>query len=159
MKLTARARYAVTAMLDIALQEGTGPVTLTEISQRQEISLPYLEQLFCLLRRRGVVRSVRGPGGGYLLAREANTITLEMILSAVDEELDNTRCLGRGGCQSGKICLTHGLWCLLNDKISQFLRQVTLAELTHNGQVKQSGELQTKNREQSIVPELLVRHG
>ena len=110
MRLTSKGRYAVTAMLDVALNSETGPVPLADISERQGISLSYLEQLFSRLRKNGLVSSVRGPGGGYLLGKDAGSIAVGEVISAVDESVDATRCQGKGGCQGGDKCLTHALW-------------------------------------------------
>ncbi|CCQ11055.1 Iron-sulfur cluster regulator IscR [Pseudoalteromonas luteoviolacea B = ATCC 29581] len=137
MKLTSKGRYAVTAMLDVALHASIGPVPLADISERQEISLSYLEQLFARLRKHGLVSSVRGPGGGYLLGREAGAISVGDVISAVDESVDATRCHGStGGCQSGLRCLTHSLWSDLSVRIEDFLNSITLAELVENTDVK-----------------------
>ncbi|MFC2566962.1 MAG: Fe-S cluster assembly transcriptional regulator IscR [Haemophilus parainfluenzae] len=136
MKLTSKGRYAVTAILDIALHAGTNPVCLADISERQNISLSYLEQLFAKLRRGGLVKSVRGPGGGYRLALSADQISIGMVISAVNENIDVTRCLGKGNCKGGVECLTHSLWQDLSDRITDFLDQITLAELVE----KKSGK-------------------
>ena len=120
MKLTSKGRYAVTAILDIALHAGTNPVCLADISERQNISLSYLEQLFAKLRRGGLVKSVRGPGGGYRLALSADQISIGMVISAVNENINVTRCLGKGNCKGGVECLTHSLWQDLSDRISDF---------------------------------------
>lgn len=129
MKLTTKGRYAVTAMLDITLNQGSGAVSLSDISQRQSISQSYLEQLFTKLRKRRLVDSVRGPGGGYQLARAAEAITIADIIAAINEPMDATKCGGAKNCQGGKKCLTHHLWAELNDVIVDFLKQVTLASL------------------------------
>ena len=130
MRLTTKGRFAVTAMIDLAMQHRAGPVTLAEISQRQKISLSYLEQLFAKLRRRGLVDSVRGPGGGYRLARAPETITVAEVIVAVDEPIDATQCAGRESCKDdGKRCMTHELWANLNTHIFSYLRSVSLAEL------------------------------
>ena len=125
-----------TAILDIALHAGTDPVCLADISERQNISLSYLEQLFAKLRRGGLVKSVRGPGGGYRLALPTDQISIGMVISAVNENINVTRCLGKGNCQGGVECLTHSLWQDLSDRISDFLDQITLAELVE----KKSGK-------------------
>lgn len=129
MRLTTKGRYAVTAMLDLALNAQQGPVSLAEISNRQEISLSYLEQLFARLRRKELVSSVRGPGGGYQLARTAEDICVAAVIDAVDESVDATRCGGKGNCQQGSKCLTHNLWCDLSEQIHGFLSGISLAEL------------------------------
>ncbi len=129
MRLTTKGRYAVTAMLDLALNAQDGPVSLADISGRQEISLSYLEQLFARLRRNELVTSVRGPGGGYRLAREPEAICVASVIDAVNESVDATRCGGKGDCLQGSKCLTHHLWCDLSDQIHNFLSSITLAEL------------------------------
>ncbi|EBR6151643.1 Fe-S cluster assembly transcriptional regulator IscR [Salmonella enterica] len=123
MRLTSKGRYAVTAMLDVALNSEAGPVPLADISERQGISLSYLEQLFSRLRKNGLVSSVRGPGGGYLLGKDAGSIAVGEVISAVDESVDATRCQGKGGCQGGDKCLTG------------FLNNITLGELVNNQEV------------------------
>jgi Rrf2 family transcriptional regulator, iron-sulfur cluster assembly transcription factor len=129
MRLTTKGRFAVTAMLDLALHSTKGPVTLAGISARQRISLSYLEQLFGKLRRRSLVDSVRGPGGGYLLAREAVLITVADIINAVEESIDSTQCGGKENCQDNHRCMTHDLWEELNTTVHGFLSRVTLAQL------------------------------
>ncbi len=141
MRLTTKGRFAVTAMVDLAMTGGKGPVTLAAISERQSISLSYLEQLFAKLRRNNVVASVRGPGGGYCLGRPANKITIADIVVAVDEPLDATNCGRLGNCRDGEPCMTHELWMGLNDTIYEYLRLVSLQQLV-SGQIKgsKSGE-------------------
>lgn len=129
MKLTTKGRYAVTAMLDLALNATQGPVSLAEISERQEISLSYLEQLFAKMRRRELVVSTRGPGGGYSLSREAGKIAVGDIISAVDESVDATSCGGKANCQNHGRCLTHDLWTNLTHQIADFLAGVSLQDL------------------------------
>jgi Rrf2 family iron-sulfur cluster assembly transcriptional regulator len=129
MRLTTKGRYAVTSILDIALNQGSGPSPLARISARQGISLSYMEQLFAKMRRRGLVESVRGPGGGYRLGRDASEISVAEVIEAVNETTDATRCKGKGGCQKGEICLTHHLWMDLSDQIHAFLNDITLADL------------------------------
>jgi Rrf2 family iron-sulfur cluster assembly transcriptional regulator len=129
MRLTTKGRFAVTAMLDVALYAGDAPVTLAAISARQKISLSYLEQLFGKLRRNGLVDSVRGPGGGYQLARAPDAMTVAEIIRAVDEPIDATQCGGRENCHDDRRCMTHELWAGLNAHIFGFLRGVTLADL------------------------------
>lgn len=136
MKLTSKGRYAVTAILDIALNAGNGPVTLSDISDRQHISLSYLEQLFAKLRRKGLVKSVRGPGGGYKLGHPAGEISIAMVIAAVNENINVTKCLGQGNCQNGTECLTHSLWDELSNRIEEFLNEITLAELVNKHYVK-----------------------
>lgn len=129
MRLTTKGRYAVTAMLDLALHAHNGPTSLSDISQRQEISLSYLEQLFARLRRAGLVDSVRGPGGGYLLSQPPTAISVSNVIDAVNESVDATRCQGLSDCQQGDTCLTHHLWCELSIQIRHFLDEMTLAQL------------------------------
>ena len=129
MRLTTKGRFAVTAMMDVAMTCGKKPVTLAAISQRQKISLSYLEQLFGKLRRRGLVDSVRGPGGGYRLAREMTQISVADIILAVDETLDSTQCGGRENCRDEEKCITHNLWANLNEHIFSYLGAVTLKQL------------------------------
>jgi Rrf2 family iron-sulfur cluster assembly transcriptional regulator len=133
MKLTTRGRYAVTAMLDLAIHGGEDPITLADISARQEISLSYLEQLFSKLRREDLVRSIRGPGGGYQLARGYDQIFVAQIIDAVDESIDATNCQGRGDCNHGEVCLTHHLWQDLSDQIHGFLSGISLEQLVNRG--------------------------
>ena len=129
MKLTSKGRYAVTAMLDVAIHSASGPVPLADISERQGISLSYLEQLFAKLRKKGLVASVRGPGGGYRLGLNASDISVGMVVHAVDESVEATRCHGRGNCQGGSRCLTHSLWDDLSKQISDFLNGISLEGL------------------------------
>ncbi|MCL5049817.1 Fe-S cluster assembly transcriptional regulator IscR [Aliidiomarina maris] len=136
MRLTSKGRYAVTAMLDVAIHANKGPVPLADISERQEISLSYLEQLFSRLRRHELVDSVRGPGGGYRLGRQPHDINIGEIIRAVDESVDATRCQGQSNCQQGERCLTHSLWSDLSDRISNFLDNITLGELMAKGDIK-----------------------
>ena len=127
MRLTTNGRFAVTAMLDLALREHAGPVTLAGISEREHISLSYLEQLFGKLRRKGLVESTRGPGGGYTLGKPAAEITITDIITSVDEPMDATKCGGAQNCHGdGKPCMTHDLWTTLNDRIREYLDSVTL---------------------------------
>lgn len=129
MRLTTKGRFAVTAMIDLALRGREGPVTLAGISERQKISLSYLEQLFGKLRRHHLVDSVRGPGGGYCLARPLDKITVADIISAVDEPLDATQCGGKENCQDEHRCMTHDLWATLNHKMYEYLASVSLHDL------------------------------
>jgi len=129
MRLTTKGRFAVTAMIDVALHGADSPVTLAAVSERQRISLSYLEQLFGKLRRHGLVESVRGPGGGYNLARPAGALSVAEIILAVDEPIDATQCGGRENCLDDRRCMTHELWAGLNAHIFSFLQAVTLAEL------------------------------
>ncbi len=129
MRLTTKGRYAVTAMLDLALNQGQGPIALADIAQRQGISLSYLEQLFAKLRRHSLVSSVRGPGGGYNLARQASDIPVAEVIAAVDESVDTTKCSREGNCHNGGPCLTHELWLDLSDRIYEYLNRITLQQL------------------------------
>ncbi|SDZ94695.1 Fe-S cluster assembly transcriptional regulator IscR [Alkalimonas amylolytica] len=144
MRLTSKGRYAVTAMLDVALHHSSGPVSLADISERQGISLSYLEQLFARLRKRGLVSSVRGPGGGYQLGREAAKIAVAEVISAVDESIDATRCQGKSDCQGGVRCLTHSLWSDLSQRIEDFLTSISLAELVEQSDVQGVAKRQDK---------------
>jgi Rrf2 family iron-sulfur cluster assembly transcriptional regulator len=146
MKLTSKGRYAVTAMLDVALHSRNGPVSLADISERQEISLSYLEQLFARLRKEQLVSSVRGPGGGYKLGRAAGDIAIGEVIRAVDESVDATRCQGQADCQGGERCLTHTLWQDLSDRISQFLNGISIGELMKTSEVKEVAGRQDVNK-------------
>lgn len=128
MKLSTKGRYSVTAMLDLAIHNEAGPVTLADISQCQGISLSYLEQLFSNLRKSGLVKGVRGPGGGYRLSRPASEISIAQIIRAVDENVDITNCGGKGDCMEGEQCLTHELWADLSDRLYKFLDGISLAQ-------------------------------
>ena len=145
MRLTTKGRFAVTAMIDLAMRQGKGPVTLAGISERQSISLSYLEQLFGKLRRHEIVESIRGPGGGYSLARRADKVTVADIIIAVDEPIDATQCGSKDSChgsngESGR-CMTHDLWATLNEKMVDYLDSVSLQDLVD----------QQKQKEQSVV--------
>lgn len=142
MRLTSKGRYAVTAMLDVALHAEQGPVPLADISERQAISLSYLEQLFSRLRKQGLVASVRGPGGGYRLGLPAHEISIGQVIAAVNESVDATRCHGEHGCQGGTQCLTHSPWRDLSARISNFLDEITLGELVSQAEVKRVAERQ-----------------
>jgi Rrf2 family transcriptional regulator, iron-sulfur cluster assembly transcription factor len=142
MKLTTKGRYAVTAMLDLALHYKQEPVNLADISSRQGISLSYLEQLFSRLRKHGLVQSARGPGGGYMLARPAGEVSLSNIIDAVDESVDATRCGGQMNCLGEDQCLTHDLWDDLSNQIRTFLSSISLADLTHRHSVQVVAERQ-----------------
>lgn len=133
MRLSTKGRYAVTAMLDLALHSGKGPVTLAEISVNQGISLSYLEQLFASLRAKQLVRGIRGPGGGYYLGKASEDISIADIICAVDEWVEFTRCGGRENCRGGERCLTHTLWDQLSDEIFSFLSEISLADLVDRG--------------------------
>lgn len=149
MRLTTKGRYAVTAMLDLAIHGRQGPVSLNDISGRQGISLSYLEQLFAKLRRGGLVSSVRGPGGGYRLSREDAEINVAEIVDAVNESMDATRCNRKGDCQDGVECLTHHLWMDLSDQIHAFLRGISLNHLIERREIRDIADRQdriAKNR-------------
>ncbi len=152
MRLTTKGRYAVTAMLDLALHKNQGPVSLSDISSRQAISLSYLEQLFSKLRRNELVSSVRGPGGGYELKRGSGEIFIAQIIDAVDESVDTTKCQGAGDCQGGETCLTHYLWEDLSEQIHTFLESISLADLVAKNEVKKIADNQ--DRRQIIVTEM-----
>jgi len=145
MKLTTKGRFAVTAMVDLAISEGKHPVTLAAISQRQKISLSYLEQLFGKLRRRALVDSVRGPGGGYRLAQDMTQISVADIILAVDETLDSTQCGGKENCLDEKKCITHNLWANLNQHIFNYLGAVTLKQLVDEQKPRQNGVAQVRD--------------
>lgn len=141
MRLSTKGRYAVTAMLDLALHGDQGPVTLADISVNQGISLSYLEQLFAALRGKQLVRGVRGPGGGYFLARPSDDITIADIICAVDEWVEFTRCGGHENCHDGQRCMTHVLWNELSEEIFDFLSGISLADLVERGSKNQSARL------------------
>jgi Rrf2 family iron-sulfur cluster assembly transcriptional regulator len=138
MRLTTKGRFAVTAMMDLALRGDDGPVALASVSERQKISLSYLEQLFGKLRRYSLVDSVRGPGGGYCIARPLDTVTVADIVRAVDEPLDATQCGGRENCLDDHRCMTHDLWAALNAKMYDYLSSVTLAGLVERQRAKEA---------------------
>jgi Rrf2 family transcriptional regulator, iron-sulfur cluster assembly transcription factor len=140
MRLTTKGRFAVTAMLDLALRHQHGPVTLAGIGRRQSISLSYLEQLFGKLRRHALVASVRGPGGGYCLARPTEKVSVADIILAVDEPLDATQCGGMENCQEDKRCMTHDLWATLNEKLYDYLNSVTLQDLVNEQRAKDGNQ-------------------
>lgn len=158
MKLTSKGRYAVTAMLDVSIHAANGPVSLADISERQGISLSYLEQLFSRLRKQGLVISIRGPGGGYRLGKCSAQIAVADVISAVNESVDATKCQGKGNCQGGEQCLTHSLWQGLSERIEEFLQNITLAELVSKNDVKTVSQRQddlhseqaTSNKSQSV---------
>lgn len=151
MRLTTKGRYAVTAMLDLALHANSGPVSLSDISKRQEISLSYLEQLFAKLRQNSLVSSVRGPGGGYRLDRAADAIFVAEIIDAVNESIDATSCGGKGDCHQGEVCLTHYLWSDLSDQIHQFLSSISLASLVERRDVQRVAERLSKRDQSSHI--------
>ncbi len=139
MRLTTKGRYAVTAMIDLAMHQPGAPVTLTSIAENQGISLSYLERIFAMLRRGNLVIGARGPGGGYLLARDADSISVADIIVAVNEPLDITRCDGRENCRRGERCLSHDLWSALSEQLYAFLNGVRLGELMRNADVNRRG--------------------
>ncbi len=151
MRLTTKGRYAVTAMLDLALNAEKGPISLADISRRQEISLSYLEQLFSKLRQQSLVSSVRGPGGGYKLSREPEAISVAQIIDAVNESLDVTNCESQGNCQQGQQCLTHNLWMDLSDRIHAFLSSITLASLVQRDEVREVSVRQNSSSELGLL--------
>ena len=151
MRLTTKGRYAVTAMLDLALHSGQGPVRLSVISSRQQISLSYLEQLFAKLRRRGLVKSIRGPGGGYCLDRATEETFVADIIDAVDESVDATNCSGEANCQEGQVCLTHHLWSDLSDQIHSFLSGISLANLVERHEIQKIASRQDVREADQIV--------
>ncbi|SCZ55435.1 Fe-S cluster assembly transcriptional regulator IscR [Thiohalomonas denitrificans] len=151
MRLTTKGRYAVTAMLDLALHYTNGPITLADISKRQGISLSYLEQLFSRLRKNGLVDSARGPGGGYKLSRPAGEVCIADVITAVDEKVDAMRCGGKGDCQDGGSCLTHELWCELSNQIYDFLKSITLGDLVERKEVRDVAARQ--DRQSQIIQE------
>ena len=155
MRLTTKGRFAVTAMIDVAMHGMHSPVTLAAVSERQKISLSYLEQLFGKLRRHGLVESVRGPGGGYNLAHPADRVSVADVILAVDEPIDATQCGGRENCFDDRRCMTHELWAGLNEHIFGYLRSVTLAELVRQQQQPKSGDvsvLQDHRQQQPANP-------
>lgn len=149
MRLTTKGRYAVTAMLDLAMHHGNGPITLSDIAGRQGISLSYLEQLFSRLRKQQLVSSVRGPGGGYTLGRDAAEIFVAQVIAAVDENVDTTRCGGAHNCQDNQQCLTHDLWHDLSDRIYEYLNQISLQDL-----MNRRGVQEVAQRQESSAPSI-----
>lgn len=159
MKLTSKGRYAVTAMLDITIHAVSGPVSLADISERQGISLSYLEQLFSRLRKHGLVNSVRGPGGGYRLGKCSTQIAVADVISAVNESVDATKCSGKGNCQDGEQCLTHSLWQGLSQRIEEFLQDISLSELVAKRDVQMVSKRQNDlhiGANKSIALETLI---
>ncbi|MFY9179944.1 MAG: Fe-S cluster assembly transcriptional regulator IscR [Venatoribacter sp.] len=150
MRLTTKGRYAVTAMLDLAIHAQQGPVSLNDISTRQGISLSYLEQLFAKLRRGDLVSSVRGPGGGYQLSRQIDEINVAEIVDAVNESIDATRCGHKANCQGGEECLTHHLWCDLSEQIHDFLHSITLASLITREEIQRTALRQVRQQQERI---------
>ncbi len=151
MRLTTKGRYAVTAMLDLALHACEGPVSLADISKRQGISLSYLEQLFSKLRKGDLVSSVRGPGGGYRLSREESSICIADVVDAVNESTDATLCKEKGDCQNGEMCLTHHLWSDLSERIHSFLTDITLHDLMKKREIQVVAARQNAMQGQFIV--------
>jgi Rrf2 family iron-sulfur cluster assembly transcriptional regulator len=156
MRLTTKGRYAVTSILDLALNQDKGPTPLAGISARQDISLSYLEQLFAQLRRRGLVQSVRGPGGGYNLGKRPDEISVAEVIEAVNETTDATRCKGAGDCQKGETCLTHHLWMDLSDQIRDFLGAITLADLVTRQEIRNISHSQQNRAVDSELAEIPV---
>jgi Rrf2 family iron-sulfur cluster assembly transcriptional regulator len=150
MRLTTKGRFAVTAMIDLGMRQQRGPVTLAGISERQKISLSYLEQLFGRLRRQGLVDSVRGPGGGYTMARPMSEISVADIIRAVDEPIDATQCGGLGNCHDDHECMTHELWTSLNEHIYRYLEGVDLASLVE-AQLKKQAEAGQRKDERRVL--------
>jgi Rrf2 family iron-sulfur cluster assembly transcriptional regulator len=157
LKLTTKGRYAVTAMLDLALHYENGPITLAEIAQRQGISLSYLEQLFSRLRRKTLVTSVRGPGGGYRLGREAKEIYIGEVIQAVDENMDTTRCGGAHNCQENERCLTHDLWQDLSGQIYTYLNKISLQDMMDRRGVREVAQRQDM-KSMDVALSALDRH-
>lgn len=151
MRLTTKGRYAVTAMLDLAIHGQSKPVSLNDISGRQGISLSYLEQLFAKLRRCDLVSSVRGPGGGYRLARTGAEISIAQVVDAVNESMDATRCQGKGDCQDGDQCLTHHLWQDLSAQIHAFLSDITIADLVDKKEIRDVAHRQDERAQQKQI--------
>jgi len=154
MRLTTKGRYAVTAMLDLALHYEEGPITLADISSRQGISLSYLEQLFAKLRRRGLVDSTRGPGGGYRLSRSPKEIPIANVITAVDENIETTRCGGLGNCQNDEKCLTHELWSELSERIYNFLTSISLGDLVEREGILEVAARQERNKVSADLEQL-----
>jgi Rrf2 family iron-sulfur cluster assembly transcriptional regulator len=152
MKLTSKGRYAVTAILDLAFHLQEGPVNLAHISKRQDISLSYLEQLFARLRKRKLVKSTRGPGGGYSLTRPADRIAVAEVIAAVDELVDATRCSGASNCHDGQQCLTHDLWDDLSRQIVNFLGEITLQDLLDDVAIQTVAERQDERMSRDQLP-------
>jgi len=159
MRLTTKGRYAVTAMLDLALHHDQGPISLADISARQEISLSYLEQLFAKLRKRSLVMSTRGPGGGYCLMHRPEDIFVADIIDAVDENVDATNCQRQGDCQEGLTCLTHHLWTDLSDQIHSFLSGISLASLVERKEIKavsrRQAQIESESKSAIVLAEII----
>lgn len=159
VKLTSKGRYAVTAMLDLAFHSEAGPVTLAQVSRRQDISLSYLEQLFTRLRKHRLVSSTRGPGGGYSLARPAAEIAVSQVVSAVDEAVDTTRCSGAINCHDGQQCLTHELWNELSHQIFEFLDEISLQDLMDERSIQEVAARQDSMTRNSDAREVSLSTG
>jgi Rrf2 family iron-sulfur cluster assembly transcriptional regulator len=155
VRLTTKGRYAVTAMLDLALHQGQGPITLADIAERQGISLSYLEQLFARLRKRTLVSSVRGPGGGYSLGRDAGQIFVAEVITAVDESVDTTRCGGAHNCQNNQRCLTHDLWRDLSERIYEYLNRISLRDLVDRAAVQEVARRQDTSPPPQVGEDML----
>ncbi|OUR64456.1 Fe-S cluster assembly transcriptional regulator IscR [Bermanella sp. 47_1433_sub80_T6] len=156
MRLTTKGRYAVTAMLDLAIHGQQKPVSLNDISGRQHISLSYLEQLFAKLRRSNLVSSVRGPGGGYRLAVDSANISIAQVVDAVNESMDATRCQGKGDCQEGDQCLTHHLWEDLSNQIHTFLNDISIQDLISRKEIKDVAKRQDQQAQRANADESLI---
>jgi len=156
MRLTTKGRYAVTAMLDLAIHGQQKPVSLNDISGRQHISLSYLEQLFAKLRRSNLVSSVRGPGGGYRLAVDSANISIAQVVDAVNESMDATRCQGKGDCQEGDQCLTHHLWEDLSSQIHSFLNDISIQDLISRKEIRDVAKRQDQQAQRANVDESLI---
>lgn len=154
MKLTTKGRYAVTALLDLAINQSNGPITVARLAERQGISVTYLERLAGIMRAKGLLKSVRGKNGGYVLARSAEEITLADIIAAVEEKIDATRCHGKGNCHDGAMCLTHHLWDDLNHKISHYLQEITLGALALKPQVLAIAQRQSIKKQIALTVSL-----
>jgi Rrf2 family iron-sulfur cluster assembly transcriptional regulator len=157
MRLTTKGRYAVTAMLDLAIHYKNGAVTLSDIAGRQGISLSYLEQLFARLRRQGLVKSTRGPGGGYRLSTEPKNIRVAEIVSAINETVDATRCGGEKNCSKDSRCLTHYLWEDLSDRIHDFLNGITLGDLVNQPNVQEVACRQEEKAKQRSIASITTQ--
>jgi Rrf2 family iron-sulfur cluster assembly transcriptional regulator len=157
MRLTTKGRYAVTAMLDLAIHAQQKPVSLNDISGRQNISLSYLEQLFAKLRRADLVSSVRGPGGGYRLAVNSAAISIAQVVDAVNESMDATRCQGKGDCQDGDQCLTHHLWQDLSDQIHTFLSDISIHDLISRKEISDVAKRQDQKAQRASIDQSLIK--
>ncbi|MCY3769491.1 MAG: Rrf2 family transcriptional regulator [Gammaproteobacteria bacterium] len=154
MRLTTKGRYAVTAMIELSINQLKGPVTLKSISDSQGISLSYLEQLFSKMKKSNLVTGTRGPGGGYRLARDVDLISIADIVVAVDEPLDITECEGKQNCHDGKRCLTHGLWSELSDQLYNFLAGIRLGELMRESGIGETGAMVSMGTHRVDVPRI-----